>query len=50
MNRSINLPRTIISLAFIATGIFLFFVQNYSPNSAVAAAYGAELLAAVQGS
>ena len=48
MNRSINLPRTIISIAFIATGIFLFFVQNYSPNSAAAAAYGSELFAAPQ--
>ena len=43
MNHKTNLPRTIISLAFIATGIFLFFVQNYSPNSTDA--YGAELAA-----
>jgi len=46
MNHKTNLPRTIISIAFIAIGIFLFFVQNYSPNSTDA--YGAELAAAAQ--
>jgi HEAT repeat protein len=46
MNHRTNLPRTIISIAFMATGILLFFAQNYSPSSITV--YGEEMSAVAQ--
>lgn len=47
MNHKANLPRKLMSVAFILGGIFLLFVQSYSPR-AVSLAYGSELSAPLQ--